>query len=196
MTEKRINDIGLVFCVFHQTGWPCKDGTIVSTDENSRRLTNISSIYDEFIMKMLITSLVNDPPHLNNLPIVPVKINEHQTFALIDTGAESTCINILSASKYELKPNGKNGWLRTISDKVKTEYIGFDAKFNWVSEDGFTPVDGFPLSFCGIPFLENRDKYDVIIGRDILKKVTLIYDGKNRKVIINWGEDMKMLYNS
>jgi hypothetical protein len=186
MTEKRINDIGMVFfgAIFYSK--ILKDGTLLTVKRKSRVLTNLSIDYDKIIMNMIMADLVDDGLHLKNLPIIPVKINEHTVNALIDTGAEYTCINIVKALEFGLKKNGNNIELRTISDKESTLTTGFDAKFNWVTKR-VAPGIGFLQSFCGINFPKRRNKYDVIIGRDILKKVVLTYDGKIGKVIIKWG---------
>ena len=182
-------DLPMSLYTFYPANWPRKDGTFISTTKNSRKLTKISRDYDDFIMKLLVTALVDDAPHLHNQPIVPIMINEECVMALIDTGAESTCINITKAIKFGLKRRAdKDGFIKTISDKEETKSLGYEAKFNWVSNNWkFCPVDGFMNVFSAIPFPKGRNKYDVIIGRDILKKVEVTYNGKKKEVVVKWG---------
>jgi len=172
---------------FIQVEWIQSKGTKIISNRNGRKLTNLSRSYDDLLMKLLVATLTDDSPRLHNMPIVPLMVNEHMLYALIDTDAEGTCINVQTAWRLNLKSSGTRTPIKTISDKDDTIFFDFTAKFNWLSQNGSSIRDRFQQTFNGVPFPKSRNKYDVIIGRDILKKVAIIYDGKSREIKIKWG---------
>jgi hypothetical protein len=114
----------------------------------------------------------------SEMPIIPVKINEHILSALIDTGASMTLIRDTKVKDFGLLPNDKKCFISTAVKDVSTEALGYGVKFNWINIDkiSFTNT-GFPITIFGIPFPPDRTKYDVILGRDILNYTELKIDG-------------------
>lgn len=97
--------------------------------------------------------------------------------ALVDTGSNRTLISKKVAKLLKLKAIGKDTGFTALNDKYEANKYKID----------------FLIPECrGIYDLEvrsgllNNQEFDCIIGRDVLSRANLIYNGKENRVIIEF----------
>ena len=114
----------------------------------------------------------------SNHILVNVKINYVEGIFIIDTGASNSCINLLSASKFNLV------YEKSIENASSaTNYIlqTFYSNKN-IIEIGNILKDNFKVFLFDMTHINEslNEKVDGIIGSDILKEFNAIIDFKNK----------------
>ena len=94
---------------------------------------------------------------------------------LIDTGASGVCIDPTIAQQLSLQPTGTGSMISPTTGAIPLMVPVYDISIK---------VPHFPssLDFNSIPAMESillNQGFGVLIGRDILSKCLLIYDGVN-----------------
>jgi hypothetical protein len=150
-----------------------------------KALTRDDSLENEYMRPLYFQKRL----HETGLPLIEVYVNEHKVNALIDTGATTTVISSQRAIDLQLNKSKINNDITTIAKGVVLKSIGYSIKFNWIlNDDGESKIqDGFPLNIDSVDFPNDRKLYDMIIGRDVLRRVSFEYAGMYEMIIIRYN---------
>ena len=103
----------------------------------------------------------------------------HLMSALVDTGASSSCIDSELAEELGLP----------VIDEDTVGGVGgvIDVNLYWAQL--FVPglATGFSGPMAGVHLRAGQQPHSVLIGRDLLQRFTMVYDGKTGAVIISDG---------
>ena len=118
-----------------------------------------------------------NPAHLAQYgPLTRVRIGPHQTQlsverALVDTGAKVCCIDEALASRLDLTPIGRKTVVANVHEKRPCRI--FVAHVQLEDLELLSP-----WRFTAFPITENMGPdFKVILGRDVLTRLLLRYDG-------------------
>jgi hypothetical protein len=106
--------------------------------------------------------------------------------AHLDTGASITSIDISLAEYLDLKPTGFSRYLTAGGIQKMPTYV-IDLYFPQCS---LKPIINLPIGSCYLKFDVNGDqkdpeKFALLIGRDILSRWNIVWNGPTSIVIIN-----------
>lgn len=157
-----------------------KDGTVYHFDSwtRTRTLTRLTSSYVEIMMKSLIASL----SHTNELkgwPIINVTVNGMACKALIDSGAQESVLSEDICHKANLPMHTECGdrYVHTIHGKVKSQ--------RRLATIHFGDENGQTMQIAVDP-IKTQDQFQLIIGCDVLQRMTFTYDGPQNRIQLSW----------
>lgn len=107
---------------------------------------------------------------------------------LVDTGASNSCINYLSASKFNIEFNRSDETASSATNKISETYYSKD---NILKIGGFQKND-FDLVLFDMTFINNSLKekglssVDGIIGGDILNQSNACINYKKKEIILEF----------
>lgn len=110
------------------------------------------------------------------LPIEHISFNGRPAAALIDTGAEMSCVNddLFTEEIFkEMNPVGEE-IIHSIAFPEGKPYPVYNLNIAWNNKEVYEK--SFPHNFAAIPMADNGENYFAIIGRDILRYGTFTYD--------------------
>jgi hypothetical protein len=105
--------------------------------------------------------------------------------ALIDTGASCTCIDPSLVKRFNLTPTGSNLLHSASTGAAPKNANLFDIALFFIKDDGQSHSMGVTLPVLEVD-LSSMNTFSVIIGRDILKQTTMIYNGPANSLILNF----------
>lgn len=142
----------------------------------SRAITNLKFLKKRASKKILITQ--------SNHIIIECKVNSVSGRFIVDTGASNSCINYLSASKFDIKFKVSNEKASSATDEIKEI---FNSKKNILKIGDFQKND-FDIVLFDMTFINNSLKekgvseLDGIIGGDILNKLNVCINYKKKEI--------------
>ena len=113
-------------------------------------------------------------------------INSVEGLFLIDTGASNSCINYLSASKFNVEFRKSNETASSATEKISETYY---SKGNILKIGNFQKND-FDLMLFDMTFINNSliekglPKLDGIIGGDILNELNVCINYKKKEITL------------
>ena len=97
--------------------------------------------------------------------------------ALVDTGAVESCIDVGLAERLGL-PELDRRTITSVSGPVETTRYAVQIG---LPELGWT-LHG---AFCGVRLAEHEQPHVVLLGRDLLRHFTMVYDGRTGQVTLS-----------
>ena len=162
-----------------QTAPPIPQGTHIDIVSSSRYLLSHG-----FVMPIVIQT----PSVLCTMPLSqPLKTL--QVMALFDTGASRTCISEIIANELSLNPVGFSKFHTASGIEVFADYA-VDIHFPNV---GLRSFENLKVGSCSMPYNHNLsdaqrmvdDNYGVLIGRDIMQRWNIVWNGPSSSVFIS-----------
>ena len=124
----------------------------------------------------------------SNHIIINAKINSVKGKFIVDTGASNSCINYLSASKFNIEFEVSNEKASSATDEINEI---FNSKKNILKIGDFQKND-FDLVLFDMTFINNSLKekgvseVDGIIGGDILNKLNACINYKKKEISLEF----------
>ena len=120
----------------------------------------------------------------SNHILIECEINYVSGFFLVDTGASNSCINYLSASKFNLEFNESNETASSATNKINKTYFSKNNifKIGDLHKNDFNLVL-FDMTFINNSLLEKGvSEVDGIIGSDILNELNASINYKKKEI--------------
>ena len=124
----------------------------------------------------------------SNHILIECKINYVSGIFIVDTGASNSCINYLSASKFNIEFEVSNEKASSATDEINEI---FNSKKNILKIGDFQKND-FDLVLFDMTFINNSLKekgvseVDGIIGGDILNKLNVCINYKKKEISLEF----------
>ena len=126
----------------------------------------------------LVSVAIGYDPDFRPHPGRPPDLPPVQYRALIDTGATATCVDVALANRLNLPVIGESGALAGV--------LGAGQSLEYRTVIQIPELDAvFTGPVIGVHLSAGRQPYDVIIGRDFLRQLRLVYDGPNGTATIS-----------
>ena len=124
----------------------------------------------------------------SNHILIECKVNYISGIFIVDTGASNSCINYLSASKFNIEFKASNEKASSATEEINEI---FTSKKNVLSIGGFQKND-FNLVLFDMTFINNSLKekgvsdVDGIIGSDILNELNACVNYKKKEISLEF----------
>ena len=124
----------------------------------------------------------------SNHILIEYKINYVSGIFIVDTGASNSCINYLSASKFNLEFQKSNETASSATNEISETYFSKD---NILEIEDFQ-INDFELVLFDMTFINNSLKekgvleVDGIIGSDILNKLNACINYKKKVISLEF----------
>ena len=115
------------------------------------------------------------------IPNNPQSVKAEQIIAHFDTGANKTSIDIELAKKLKLIPTGESP-SNTAAGLRKAEDFVVDISFPSAS---LQPFKNLQISSCVLSNPENPLPFQILLGRDVMSRWNIVWDGPTSTVIIS-----------
>ena len=135
----------------------------------------------------VVPIIVQTPSVLCAMPLsLPLKTL--QVMALFDTGASRTCVSEIIANSLLLNPVGFSKFHTASGIEVFADYA-VDIHF---PNAGLRSFENLKVGSCSMPYSHNLpdpqrmcdDNYGVLIGRDIMERWNIVWNGPSSSVFI------------
>ena len=122
----------------------------------------------------------------SNHILIECKINYVSGIFIVDTGASNSCINYLSASKFNVEFKKSNETASSATNEINETYYSKNNKL----KIGDFKINDFDLVLFDMSFINNSLKekgvsdVDGIIGSDILNELNACINYKNKEILL------------
>ena len=135
-----------------------------------------------------VIPLIIQTPSALHLPPKSKPLKSSTVMALLDTGASRTCISNIIADELDLEPVGASRSFTASGVSVNPDYA-VDILF---PDAGLKSFENLKVASCQLPYnpaLSGSDKisrhnYGILIGRDMMTKWNIVWNGPSSIVFI------------
>ena len=119
---------------------------------------------------------------------IECEVNYVSGIFLVDTGASNSCINYLSASKFNIEFKKSNEIASSATNKISETYISN----NNILKIGDCEITNFDIVLFDMTFINNSFKekeineLEGIIGSDILNQLNACINYKKKEIILEF----------